>query len=117
MPRDLPGTLSGVSRVARVSVPPPADVTVASKAFGSPVRLAVLHELGGGPRTTRELMDTLGITDRTTMTENLRELEAFGVVTGSPGADARLGRSTTWTADQRRVAALAAALAGYLQPH
>lgn len=111
------GTLSAVPRVTRVSVPPPADVAIAARAFGSPVRLAVLHELAAGPRITGELMEALGVTDRSTMVENLRELETFDVIIGSPGPDSRSSRPTTWTANPHRIAVLTAALASYVQFH
>lgn len=101
-------------RVARVDDALPDDVEAAVQAVSSRLRIGVLHELARGPRTTTELMTALGVADRTTMTENLRDLETLGVLSGNPDFARRPGRTTTWTADRDQVAALAGALTRHL---
>jgi DNA-binding HxlR family transcriptional regulator len=116
-PRGAIGRLGRVSRVANVAVPLPPEVAAAARAFAGHLRLAILHELAGGPKTTTQLMRVLAISDRTTMTENLRELETHGVISGAPAATTRRGRATTWTSHPERIATLTTALAAHVTTH
>ena len=105
-----------MSRVARFDVDLPADVQIAVRVLSSRLRVALLHELARGPRSTSQLIAALGLLDRNTLMENLRDLEEHGVVAGDPLPPLRPGRTTTWSIRGPRLADLTKALSKHVTP-
>lgn len=109
-----PGQTCPVSRVARFDVALPPDVEVAVMVLSGRLRVALLHELARGPRTTSELIAALGAVERTTLIVNLGDLEEHGVVVGAPATELRPGRTTTWSLHRARLGELTKALSRHV---
>lgn len=104
------GHTDAMSRVTHLDDSLPEDVEAAAFVLSSRLRIGVLHELRRRPCTTTDLMRSLGVADRSTMTTNLRVLEEHGVLTGTPPRDSRPGRAITWQANPARITELTLAL-------
>lgn len=89
-----------------VSTSPPTSATdgridaacALLRALGTPHRLAIVLELGHGPRCVHELVDRLGISQSLT-SQHLRILRSSGLVVG-----ARRGKETEYSLADDRVA-------------
>lgn len=96
--------------VVEPDVDVPADVRAASRAFASPLRVAMLHALAQEALSTAELVAELDLPTRQTLPANLRALEEAGAITGMPAPGHRRGRTVRWRTDTGRVRQLAEAL-------
>ncbi len=99
----MPAALSAVSTGSPVAPPTRhrADLEAPSellRALGNPHRLAIVLELGGGPRCVHELVDALGIS-QPLASQHLRVLRSVHVVRAQ-----RRGREIAYSLGDEHVA-------------
>lgn len=104
------GHNDGVPRVVRPNPPPPVNVAVATRVFGSEPLVALIRHYWRAPGAQRDAAETLGLPQQL-VSRNTRLLVDAGVLTEETSETDR--RTCTYRVDPDRVRTLLAALSDY----